>query len=352
MYEKIFRHLQTFKNSKISLGQLEALADPDMTYTSFQTTIQMLLDNQVLKPVSKHGTNGKNPPLPLTYRIRKSIIAQSLKREIQAAQLRFHPSIKLDTYFSLSETRWNKDLPYIESINNYLTRHGVPQEEATAAERSFHLVGDEKWIDEKGGRKLLETIGIWDLLRITALPDPLMLAMNVMQFRESQNVYQHLIVENKTTFYAIQPILPSLPYATLIYGAGWKVVSGLENLPDQLGLGPEVQSRFEYFGDLDHEGIAIWHALFEKYRAVPAVDVYLGLLKQNPSTGKETQIVREEAVRRFVTFFSDEEGQRIQNLLREGKYLPQEALEAEILRDVMKQSFGYVKKREDQNVGL
>lgn len=337
MYEKILRYLQTYKNSKISLGQLEALADPDMTYSSFQTTMQMLLDNQVLAPVSKHGTNGKNPPLPLTFRIQKSKVTQPLKQDIQAAQLRFHHTIKLDAYFSLPEIRWNKDLSYIERINEYLTRHGVPQEEATAPERSFHLVGDEKWIDEKGGRKLLETIGVWEQLKITALPDPLMMAINVMQFRESRNVFQHLIVENKTSFYAIQPILPLLPYATLIYGAGWKVVSGIENLPGQLVMGPEVKHCFEYFGDLDHEGLSIWHALYEKCKAMPAVDVYQRLLKQSPSKGKETQIVREEAVRRFVTFFSEEEGQLIQFLLQAGQYLPQEALEAKTLRDVMKQ---------------
>ncbi len=351
MHEKILQHLKSQKHTKITLGQLEALADPDMTYTSFQRAIQVLLDGRYLIPIDKHGTNGKYPPLPLTFRIGKSVITKSLRQDIQAAQLRFHPTIKLDAYFSLSEMRWKKDVPCIERISDYLTRHGFPKEEATAPERSFQLVGDEKWVDEKGGRKLLETIGVWDLLRITALPDPLMLAVNVAQFRESGRLYQHLIVENKTTFYAIQPILPSLTFATLIYGAGWKVVSGLENLPGQLGLGTEDRHHFQYFGDLDHEGLAIWHSLFQKCKAVPAVNIYQSLLSQAPSAGKATQAVREDAVRRFVAFFPDGDGERIRNILREGQYLPQEALGAEMLREMVIQSCAGSKRREEQHGG-
>ncbi len=115
-------------------------------------------------------------------------------------------------------------MPYIQQVHDYLTQRGFPQSEATAPERSFHLVGDEKWIDEKGGRKLLEAIGVWEQLKVTAMPDPLMFAVHLQQVGEQQGIYRHLIVENKTTYYAILPILSSLPYATLIYGAGWKVV--------------------------------------------------------------------------------------------------------------------------------
>jgi len=246
--------------------------------------------------------------------------------------------IKLDAYFSQTASRWQKDLPYIEKIHDFLTQQGIPQEEATAPERSFQLVGDEKWLDEKGGRKLLDTIGVWDLLKISALPDPLMLAVNISRFHENRNVCNHLIVENKTTFYAIQPILTKTPYTSLIYGAGWKVASGLGNLSAQLGLGHEIEQRYEYFGDLDHEGIAIWHMLFEKWKVVPAVYLYQALLKQRPSAGKVTQAARVQAVRQFISFLPINEGELVQRLLQSGQYLPQEALEAERLRESMTQS--------------
>jgi hypothetical protein len=337
MYEKILKHLQSYKNTNITISQLEALAEPDMTYSAFQPVIQSLLDNQVLMPVSKHGTNGKNPPLPLTFRIQKHVITLPLKLEIQAAQLRFHHTIKLDSYFKSSQVRWNKDRPAIEKVHEYLTRYGMPQVEATAPERSFQLVGDEKWIDEKGGRKLLENVGLWNLMKISTMPDPLMLSVNLRKLRESQAVYRHLIVENKSTYYAIQPILSSLSFATLIYGAGWKVISGIENLQGQLSVGSEIHHHFVYFGDLDHEGIAIWHSLYQKCKVVPAVGLYQRLLEQNPSFGKGTQLVRNDAVNRFAAFFSNVEGLHIQALLNGGRYLPQEALETGTLRNILQQ---------------
>ncbi|RNB82523.1 hypothetical protein EDM59_20425 [Brevibacillus nitrificans] len=333
MYEKMIKHLTTYKNTKISLGLLEAWADPQMTYVDFHHTLQVLQDNQILIPVRNHGTNGKNPPLPLTFRIRKAIITEPIKQDIKTSQLRFHPSIRLDSYFRSSQSKWTKDLPYIENVHDYLTHHGIPQEEATAPERSFHITGDEKWIDEKGGRKLLETIGVWERLKIATMPDPLMFAINPRKIQENQNLHRHLVVENKTTYYAILPILQWLPYTTLIYGAGWKVVSGIGNLPGQLGVGEEVSHHFEYFGDLDHEGLAIWYSLYQKCKAVPATALYCTLLQCEPSVGKREQRIKKEAIKSFAAFFSAEEKLHIPSILEKGEYLPQEAITAEALRD-------------------
>ncbi|MFD2370963.1 Wadjet anti-phage system protein JetD domain-containing protein [Brevibacillus sp. GCM10020057] len=333
MYETFLKHLKSCKNIKISLGQLETWADPQTTYLQFHQTMQALLDNQILIPVRSSGTNVKNPPLPMTYRIQKSVLSQPIKQEIKQAQLHFHPSIRLDVYFRLAESRWRKDLPYIRQVHNYLTKQGFPQSEATAPERSFHLVGDEKWIDEKGGRKLLETIGLWEQLKIATMPDPLMFAVHLRQAAENQGAYRHLIVENKTTYYAILPILTSLPFATLIYGAGWKVVSGIDGLSEQLGVERDARHVFEYFGDLDHEGLAIWHALFQKCGAVPAVELYRALLGQEPSGGNEGQRVNKKALEHFAAFFADAESRQISALLANKEYLPQEAIPAEALRD-------------------
>lgn len=347
MYDQILNYLKSYKNTKISLGQFEAMADPNMPYTTFQHTLQTLLDNQILLPVHQHGTNGKNPPLPLTFRIQKSVISSPLKQEIKHAQLRFHQSIRLDPYFRFSESRWNADLTFLEKVNDYLNHYGFPQEEATGPERSFHLVGDEKWIDEKGGNKLLERIGVWNLLKISAMPDPLMFAVHLQQLQERHETYRHLIVENKTTYYAILPILRTLPYATLIYGAGWKVVSGINGLRDQLGLTEDVLHQFEYFGDLDHEGLAIWHGLYQKCKAVPTALLYRGLLQQEPSVGKEGQRIKKEAIEIFTTFFTEEERVLIATLLEKGEYVPQEAISAELLRDKLLQLEIISKEGED-----
>ncbi|MCG5253888.1 Wadjet anti-phage system protein JetD domain-containing protein [Brevibacillus agri] len=349
MYDTFIKHLKSYKSTKISLGQFETWADPQTTYPQFHRAMQTLLDNQILIPVRSSGTNAKNPPLPMAYRIQKSVLSQPIKQAIKQAQLCFHPSIRLDVYFRLAESRWSKDLPYIQQVHDYLTQRGFPQSEATAPERSFHLVGDEKWIDEKGGRKLLEAIGVWEQLKVTAMPDPLMFAVHLQQVGEKQGIYRHLIVENKTTYYAILPILSSLRYATLIYGAGWKVVSGIDGLSEQLGVGRDARHQFEYFGDLDHEGLAIWHALSQKCGAVPAVELYRALLRQQASTGKGGQRVNGNAIEQFISFFSEEERTQVSALLKNKEYVPQEAIPAEALRNRLLDSAA--ERREEKGSG-
>jgi len=140
MYDTFLKHLKSYKNTKISLGQIETWADPHTMYPQFHQAMQTLLDNQILIPVRSSGTNAKNPPLPMAYHIQKSVLSQPIKQKIKQAQLQFHPSIRLDAYFRFAESRWSKDLPYIRQVHDYLTQRGFPQREATAPDRQTFMI--------------------------------------------------------------------------------------------------------------------------------------------------------------------------------------------------------------------
>ena len=334
MYEKFRSFLQTHKSTKVSVSELEALASADTAYSHFSQVVQKLLDEEILIPVKKHGYNTKQPPLPLTYRIQKSFFTQPLKQEIQSFQLVSHSAIILDNYFKLSESRWKQDLPVIQKVNDYLNKHGIPRQDASAPERSYQIMGDEKWIDDKGGKKLLEDIGIWQSMKISSVPDPLMLAINSNCLLSDRVEHHHLVVENKATYYAILPVLQDLSYSSLVYGAGWKIVSGIQNHLIQIGSKNKTLSHtYHYFGDLDHEGIFIWMALFDRIRAVPAIGLYRALVEKTFAKGKEYQRVNEVALGQFLSFFSENEQQVITSLLSQGCYIPQEALSVEELQD-------------------
>jgi hypothetical protein len=331
MKNTILSFLQTSRKKTITLGELERLAGGQNSYEEFAWQINELTQQGILVAVKRHGHNNKPIPLALTYRIVQSQIPTEHFSEIERYHFQLHPLIKLEIYYCLSASEWEKDLPYILKIDNFLKTQGLPEHEATAPERAYALVGDEKWIDEKGGRRILERTGVWPLMKIISLPDPLMLAVNARVWGEKGSC--HLVVENKTPFHALIDYLPDTGFLSLIYGAGWKVTADIVLLKKQLGLHDQETSIF-YFGDLDYEGISIWHALDSRQKAIPALAFYRALLTQEPARGMDNQICNNEALSHFLSFFLPPEQQEIRDILNNGGYYPQEGLNSKELGDI------------------
>lgn len=331
----ILSFLKTYKKSTVPLSDLEHLIMEDIDYSVFASIIQGFTDKKILLPVKSHGTNGKSNPLYNTYRVMKSNLRAQLNSEIQSYSIRLNPNINLDYYFSLDEEEWNRDLPYIKEIDSYLNKNGLPSNYVTVPERSFQLVGDEKWIDEKNGKRLLERIKLWDRLNMITNPDPLMIAIDPSRLGGDRHI--HLAVENKAAFYALIGSIKETDFTSLIYGAGWKVVSNIERLPRQLGLEEDLH-RIYYFGDIDSEGISIWYSLHENHKIGLALPFYKALLKKAYSIGKETQQKNLEAIEHFKAYFSEEEAAVIDRLINAEGYLPQEGLKKAELINIWRNS--------------
>ena len=329
--DKILEYLKSYKNGTIPLNQLENILSGEESYLDFASIIEDLIENKILKPVSDHGTNGKILPLYNTYRIVKVNLRESLNNEIQRNSIEFNSNINLDIYFSLREEEWKKDLDYIRIINDYLNENNLPLDYVTSSERSFQIVGDEKWIDEEDGKKILDRIGLWDKLKIITNPDPLMFAINPYKLNESSHI--HLVVENKTTFYNLMDSTNKSKFTSLIYGAGWRVTANIHRLHMQLGLENDLH-RIYYFGDMDAEGISIWYSIYEKYNIELAIPFYKALLKKGYSIGKENQQRNKKAIVKFKEYFDEEQIFKIDKLFENGGYLPQEALGKEELENI------------------
>ena len=323
MQHKIMEYLKSYKRGTIPLSQLEGLLSGDESYEEFAYIIRDLVDYGILKSIKSHGTNGKSIPLHNTYRIMKANLRQAIHDEIQYYGIKLNSNINLDIYFSLDEHEWEKDLPYIIRIDSYLNRKGLPSSHSTASERSLHLMGDEKWIEEKGGKELLERIELWDKLKIITNPDPLMLSVNPSRFNQSSHI--HLVVENKATFYALIGSIDETLFTSLVYGSGWKVAANVHMLARQIGLERDLHGIY-YFGDIDAEGISIWNSIHDRYNIELAVPFYKALLKKDYAKGKETQRRNMEAIQRFKEHFSEEEISIIDKLIKEDGYIPQEGL--------------------------
>lgn len=335
MKKQISSFLILLKRSTVTLTELENIFTGDISYDILATNIKDLLNDGILEEISPKINNGKNIPLPYKFRINRHKLKKGFIEEIQNIRLKIQPEIDLENYFSLSEDIWRKDLPYILMVNEYLKKNKT-FEKVTNQEHSYNITGDEKWIDEKGGRKLLERIRLWDKLEILSAGEPLMLAVNsamiaaksaklaVTSARFLEGEHLHLIVENKATFYALLGSLKETDFTSLIFGSGWKVVSNISMLSRQLGL--KGENKLYYFGDMDYEGISIWNALNERIPSKLAVGFYRELLKKNYSFGKENQQKNKGALMQFLKVFTDEEQGQIKELLGNGGYYPQEGL--------------------------
>ncbi|MGG4212163.1 Wadjet anti-phage system protein JetD domain-containing protein [Paenibacillus sp. FSL L8-0638] len=335
-------HIQQYKKVTIHLEQLEVwLRGQSVDYLSFADAVLRLEQQQILNMVKSHGRNGKNPALAYQYKIRRQWMKQEHLKIIQPRTAQFHRSMNLDWYYGVSEAEWSRDLPYLEMIDQFLKQFGLPQSEAPAPERSFQLTGDEKWITEGGGRRLLERLGLWDKLMVIPVSDPLMLAVNPSRsFGLHAQVFpgssphrscqSHLIVENKTTFQGLLTGLNELPFATLIYGCGRKIVGNLEMFHLQYPL-PDVEHTFYYFGDIDWEGIRIWHNLQTRHPVKLAVPFYIACLEQKGVPGKLNQARSEAALAAFRNHLPEQTSVNLENMLREGYYIPQEVLNREQL---------------------
>ncbi len=273
--DQMKRMFATFKKKTIGLSELEQKLKPFIhEYEDFANRVLQFEEEEILVMVKSKGRTNRSPSLAFQYRINKSELMGDYHKELQHYRSILHPSINLDGYYREDPSIWKDHLPFIIKIDQFLERSSFPKEQVPAPERSYELVGDEKWIIEKGGKEILEKIGLYPLLKIIPVSEPLMFAINPKKINE-QDQY-HLIVENKTTYQGLLPVLIETNFSTLIYGSGKAVIKSIEQFPLQYPIAANHQ--FFYFGDLDKEGISIWYSLHNKQAATLALPFYLACL--------------------------------------------------------------------------
>ncbi|GAC43559.1 Wadjet anti-phage system protein JetD domain-containing protein [Paenibacillus popilliae] len=338
--EMLVDYLRSLRKATVYTEQLERAAEGmPITYEEFAAAILVLEQSGLLEEIRSGGRNPRPPHVAYRYRIHVSSLRSGLQQRLHQLRLELHPSISLDRYFMLGESVLDSDLPFIMKIDRYLQTCGLPADSAAAPERSFALVGDEKWIKEKDGQALLERMGLLDKLKLNSSPDPVMFAVNpsrgIHPGHEESHV--HLVVENKTTFLALLPALSETIFHTLIYGCGNKIVGNIDMFAQQYPAASGAH-RFYYFGDIDYAGIHIWSSLSRKVPMIPALPFYRACLEKPAVPGKTNQWPAESALHQFGMFFASAERERMARNLTSGHYYPQETLSAQHLQQIGKEA--------------
>lgn len=329
--EEVKRLLAIYKKKMISLAELEQLLHAFVhTYEDFASIIVSMEKEGILSMVKSKGRTSRSPSLAFQYKINKNAIVGDYQKELQHYRRILHPSINLDNYYREEPSVWRAQLPYILKIDQYIKEFSFPEYPVPAPERSYELVGDEKWIMENDGKGLLEKIGLFSHLLIIPVSEPLMFAINPE--RTYKKTQFHLIVENKTTYQGLLPTLIDTEFSTLIYGSGKAIIKNIEQFSMQYPV--PAAHHFFYFGDIDKEGISIWASLNKKQPVSLALPFYLACLEKEPATGKGYQRERTSDIDLFVSFFETDHQAQIHELYKQGMYHPQETLKTKELQEI------------------
>lgn len=336
MKHELVEFIKGYKRRSIELQQLEGICPGGTDYAEFAEAVKELVVAGILSEYESNVPSVRDNSLSLKYKVKQYKLRENAICAVQefALKNKIHKEINLSLYMTEHATAWEGDKQYIKMLSDYLYKYGLPGEEVTDQERSYDITGNEKWILE-GGKKVLERVGMQEKLKISYLPEPLMIAVNPQNFNRDNHT--HLIVENKATYYRLLEALPQTTCTSLVFGSGWKIVANITALEKQVGL-PNSRHQLYYFGDLDHEGISIWNALHDKRKIQLAKDFYLALLAKKPSEGKTNQQENSVAMGKFFSCFSANEGKRMQSLLQQGEYYPQESLSQDELQCIWRTS--------------
>lgn len=314
-------------------------------YHAFVKAIESLVKKGVLVPVKAWKTNGLNPPLYNGYKI-VSLVEELSPAMKQKLLTQYHPSLNT-SYYLTHPKEYKEDAVFLTKLDTFLKENrdfrSLPP--ITANERSFQIFQDEKWLMSRQGHAFRQRVGLTlEDLRCYPTYEPFFYySTGLSDDTEKINV---LIVENKDTFFSLKSLFQRdlnkwghTAFTVLIYGEGRKIQKSFTffwELPEYR----ECQAEFYYFGDLDPEGILIWYELQQEVKSIefkPFTFFYNALLQKYaglaPRMRTEQRFSR-KAVSAFLSYFEPLQSKAILKMLEDKRYIPQEGLHYNLLREL------------------
>lgn len=238
-------------------------------------------------------------------------------------------------YYLKNLREFQREKSKVEKISQFLEAVTCDEPFLSANERSFELFHDEKYLNEQSGRNLLSNLGLTlnDLHCFETFEPFIHIGQAT---KENENI---LIVENLDTFYSLMKLYSEgirswhgIEFSMIIYGEGNKITKSFAHL-DELGV-PE-QTRIYYFGDFDREGINIYYRIATRSnRPVKAMNMFYKRMYERRSNKKSVnkQYLNERALEYFFEENEFEDEHEMKDYLIQGQYIPQEAVNIEVLR--------------------
>ena len=308
-------------------------------YMKLVDLVKSQIGEGTLIEVKASGSNGMAPPLYNKYRVK------SLEEDLSilADEITYSFPLYFNSEFYRNNLRkYQMDRTYIDKLAEYFRNHkqilSVPM---SINERSFEIWGQEKFLKDGGGHRILRNLGLSiEDLNIYTTPEPF-----VYYSGKKDHNQKVLILENKDTWYTLRKLMIQGQTSffgqvvdTIIYGSGKNIEKSLEDYPFTVEDYLREPSKILYWGDIDYEGIAIYERLKKRYTKTFQIELfknaYINMLEL--AEGRELPEVSDKQNRNIDDLFLNEMVQyreRILKLLQAGRYVPQEIVNYSILRE-------------------
>lgn len=315
-------------------------------YDRFHSEVEKLVESGVLTPVKSSKKNGRLPPLYNKYRIIKP--HEDNTRYLEPIR-RLNPVLSIASYIQRPDL-YKKHLQIVEGISKYLWfAQDLLESPMSRKERSFSVWGREKFLDEHLSlvKEVLRFNGLKeDFLNYYDTPEPF---FEYVHDRSEPTTI--LVIENKDTWFTLRKlmqdtrknILAGTTIHVLLYGEGNKITKrgALEEYKAAMLGGEGQTARFLYFGDLDWEGIRLFFRTREVNPSLelkPFSSLYRLMLKlaetvelpESPDHRGVTGPLSE-----FLSLLGLENGEDLRRLLEEGKYIPQEIINYQVVANIL-----------------
>lgn len=304
-------------------------------YKELADAILNLEREGVIEPIKSAKSYSRD--MRVRDRYRKIIVSNFDENELKQELLTsFHQEISV-TYYLKNLDKYQDIRGYVKSISDFLKTSDEKKYFLSANERSYELFGDEKFLCGRRGKSLLINLKIsYKDLYCFETFEPFFhigLAKN-----EHENI---LIVENLDTFFSLKKLYNEnvcswngIDFSMIVYGEGNKITKSFCHL-DELNVPENV--NIYYFGDFDREGINIYHRLSKmSKRTVKLMKPFYEEMyrrRKNKLSSKK-QNLNESAIKFFFEENKFDEEAEMREYLTIGKYVPQEAVNIEVMRRI------------------
>ena len=330
------------KSGKVSIewSKLQEILDI-YDYPYFVSIVNELEQLNILK---KYGSkkNGRNPSLFMKYKI----IVDEKDYSEYIKEIDYDLAPELDkSYYKQKLNIYERDREDILAISDYIkSKKYLLDTKISINERSFEVFKREKRIKLKGMTSIMKNLGLDDnFFNYYETCEPI--AYYSVSKKSPQNV---LVIENQDTFYSIRKYIKTISknvlgidISTVIYGGGNGRLPSINEIEEYTEEHiSDLNNTFYYFGDIDYVGIAIYESYRERNKDkidwIPFKAGYEYILDKTVSDLDPTEDIdslpdtkdgqKDNRKGIFMNFFNDKYQQKIENILSQRKYIPQEAL--------------------------
>ena len=305
--------------------------------------LKKLLDDGKISAIRSSGTNGKRPAMFNVF----WLYEEEPDYSAYIHELNYSLDSRINPEFYLKHPDvYDYERKYVISLSNYLkSRENELSVRLSENERSYSIWHLEKFLSGQGCSSTGKAVSASAVLKHCGIDISLLNVYHTTEpfsyFSFSRDCPQNiLILENLDPFYGMRACLMNgktqilgKDFFTLIYGAGKKVSSIFSGFKDFAeDYMKDTRNKFYYFGDLDYEGLGIFESLHERTKSFldlrPFVPAYKALISDFSleilPDSKELQNKNSGSL--FLSFFDEEDKSSINEILKSGKYIPQEKL--------------------------